>query len=259
MNKQYSFLSGLPRTGSTLLSSIISQNPKIHAEGISNISELLWSVFAASVNEKYDSWNENILVGQKQESIRRVIRAIPDAYYQDVSKPFILDKNRSWIFPQNLFTIKTFITNNPKVVVLIRPLEEVAASFIHLQRKNGWQEENIFRDIVDDDGPVISHVPGISLARQYNQGEYLFVEYDDLVFETKKTLNLIYDFCEWPRYEHQLENIKRPFVQNDQYHNMNGLHDVRKNIEKQKYNIDLPEYILEKCRKLNPLVMGEII
>ena len=35
-------LSGLPRSGSTLLSSILSQNINIHAEGNSAICQLMW-------------------------------------------------------------------------------------------------------------------------------------------------------------------------------------------------------------------------
>ena len=37
-------LSGLPRTGSTLLSAILYQNPKIHAEGNSGLCQLMWDL-----------------------------------------------------------------------------------------------------------------------------------------------------------------------------------------------------------------------
>ena len=39
--QQFVCLSGLPRTGSTLLSAILSQNPLIHAEGNSAVSPLM--------------------------------------------------------------------------------------------------------------------------------------------------------------------------------------------------------------------------
>jgi len=257
MNKQYSFLAGLPRTGSTLLSSIISQNPKIHAEGTSHLCELLWNVFRGAANETQTGWEDHIICGNKQQSIRNILRSLPDLYYQDVNKSFILDKGRTWTYPGNLSILKTFIIDRPKIVVLVRPLEEVVASFVRIQRANRWGEENIFGNIFEENGPVMLHVNGVELARQHNQGEFLFIEYDDLVFDTNKTLKRIYDFCEWPNYEHQLHNIERPFIQRDECYNMIGLHDVRKTIEKQKYEVELPEEILQKCRSLNPLILGK--
>jgi len=42
IKKKFFFISGLPRTGSTLLSSILYQNPLIHAEGNSALCQLMW-------------------------------------------------------------------------------------------------------------------------------------------------------------------------------------------------------------------------
>ena len=39
--KEYYFISGLPRSGSTLLSSILRQNPKFHADISSSLEPIL--------------------------------------------------------------------------------------------------------------------------------------------------------------------------------------------------------------------------
>ena len=44
MDKQFFFLAGLPRTGSTLLANILLQNSDVHAEGSSVLCNLTWSV-----------------------------------------------------------------------------------------------------------------------------------------------------------------------------------------------------------------------
>lgn len=257
MNKQYSFLAGLPRSGSTLLSSIIAQNPKIHAEGLTHVCELLWRVFESSIKETRDGWQDHVIVGQKQEAIRRVLRAIPDLYYRDVSKPIILDKGRTWTYPDNLQILKMFVTNSPKIVVLVRPLEEVLSSIVRVARENKWSEDNIFKNMLEEDDPIMKLSDGVILARQQNQGEYLFIQYDELVFETEKTLKKIYDFFGWSQFQHNLKHIERPFIQYDQAYNLIGLHDVRKTIEKQKYHVELPGHVLKKCHRMNPLILGK--
>jgi sulfotransferase len=258
MNKQFSFLSGLPRTGSTLLSSILSQNPNIHTEGISQVCNLLWNIVTSSANENLNDWHVDILISNRQRSIKKIIEEIPKIYYYDVNKPLILDNNRNWILPGNVQVIKNYMTSSPKIIVLVRPVDEIVSSFVHIRKKNGWKEESLFEGLLEDNThPITIPLGGILWAKENNQGEYLFVHYDDIVFNTKKTLEKIYDFCEWPKYEHQLDNINRPFIQNDEVYNLKGLHDVRRNVEKQKYHIDLPKDIIKKCRYLNSLLFED--
>ena len=40
--KTYHFLAGLPRSGNTLLSSILNQNPLIHSSPLSPINQIMW-------------------------------------------------------------------------------------------------------------------------------------------------------------------------------------------------------------------------
>jgi len=47
---QFVCLSGLPRSGSTLLSAILSQNPLIHAEGNSAVCQLMWDMQMSCFN-----------------------------------------------------------------------------------------------------------------------------------------------------------------------------------------------------------------
>lgn len=257
MNKQFSFLSGLPRTGSTLLCSILSQNPKIHAEGHSHVCEMIRQVYYGSRNDRLDNWKEYILVSQKQKSIEDVLRMVPYVYYADVNKSIIIDKDRNWTLPDNLDLIKLYVEKNPKIIVLVRPVEEIISSTINLRLKNNFQEDSLYDNILTHNDPTLSSIDGVIWAKENNTGEFLFIHYDDLVFDTKKTIKKIYDFCEWSTYEHDLGNIIRPFEQNDEVYGLMGLHDVRKTVYKQKYHIDLPKNILKKCRYFNSLIFED--
>ncbi len=55
--KNFYFISGLPRTGSTLLSSILYQNPLIHTEGNSALCQLMWDImFLVFIIQKNNYW-----------------------------------------------------------------------------------------------------------------------------------------------------------------------------------------------------------
>jgi sulfotransferase len=258
MNKQFSFLSGLPRTGSTLLCSLLSQNPNLHTEGLSQVCNLIWQTHIGCANTSLNGWNEDILVSNRQHTIYNIIKAIPNLYYADVNKQFIFDKCRTWTLPNNVALIKQYITDKPKIVVLVRPVDEIVSSFVRIRIKNNWDENMLYNGLlVDGDNPIMIPLEAALLAKNNNHGEFLFVQYDEIVFDTKKTLEKIYDFCGWPKYQHNLENIIRPFVQYDEVYNLTGLHDVRKTVEKQKYHIDLPKDIMKKCRYLNSLLFED--
>lgn len=258
MNKQFYFLSGLPRTGSTLLSSILAQNPNIHAEGYSHVCELMWQSFSCSLNDEKNNWGNEIVEAEREETIRYILKNIPNLYYSNINKSLIVDKSRNWTLPANLNLIKNFITDKPKIIVLVRPIEEIVASFVHLRKKNNWSQDSLFNDLLTaGTNPIMWPLEGAIWAKENNHGEFLFISYDELVFKTNTILTKIYDFCGWQKFEHNLQNINRPFVQKDEVWNLIGLHDVRQNIEKQKYQVNLPKNVLKKCYYLNSLLFED--
>ena len=128
------FLSGLPRTGSTLLSSILSQNPEIYAGGNSAVCQLMWDMqVSCEVNAR-----EQLMANYKTNTQDDLVRAIPAIYYKDVNQTYIFDKCRSWTMPANLQMIRRYITDKPKILVLTRPIDEIVESFVKLRKANGW-------------------------------------------------------------------------------------------------------------------------
>ena len=78
MIKQFVGLSGLPRTGSTLLSAILSQNPEIHAEGNSAVCQLMWDMQQSVVNSEQ-------LKANNKDLLDALVKTIPHTYYADVA------------------------------------------------------------------------------------------------------------------------------------------------------------------------------
>ena len=77
---QFVCLSGMPRSGSTLLSSILSQNPIIHAEGNSAVCQLMWDMHISCTKHV----DEQIGATNREYTIRDLVVQIPNTYYKNV-------------------------------------------------------------------------------------------------------------------------------------------------------------------------------
>ena len=88
--KDYFFITGLPRTGSTLLTSLLSQNPNIHAAGNSPVSQMMYDMHV-SVTENCDEQFEALGL-DGSEYVSNII----DRFYSKTKSKYIFDKSRSW-------------------------------------------------------------------------------------------------------------------------------------------------------------------
>lgn len=223
-------LSGLPRTGSTLLSALLSQNPEIHAEGNSAVCQLMWDMQTSCQTAA----SEQLAANGRSATQDALVAAIPAIYYQNVTATHIVDKCRSWTLPANMDMLRRYIPNRPRVIVLTRPIDEIVASFVALRRANGWQGDPEM-GLLDEGGePIMRSLDGVESAKASGSDEFLFVEYADLVDSTREVLAAIYDFCEWEPFAHDLDRVVNPQPENDSVYGLLGMHDVRPTIGRRK-------------------------
>ena len=93
IRKKYCFISGLPRSGSTLLANILAQNPRFHASATSGILDVMFGV-----RNHWDQLAQFQAMTDRaacEAAKRRVLRAILEAYYADDPRPVVFDKSRS--------------------------------------------------------------------------------------------------------------------------------------------------------------------
>ena len=247
MKKQYIGLSGLPRSGSTLLSCILSQNPDIHAEGNSAVCQLMWDAQCSVLGTA----NQQLIASDKLDIGIELIKNIPNIYYKDVTASTVIDKCRSWTLPDNMAILNKYFEHKPKVLVLERPFIEIVKSFVALRQANNYQgnpEEGLLDDWSE---PIMRSYEGIKWAKANNNGEFLFLQYNDLINNTKSSINTIYEFCELESFEHNFNNIVNKHPENDKVYGMIGQHDVRPIISKRKLDVRLSDEIIKKCKSLD--------
>ncbi len=246
MNKTFYFLSGLPRSGSTLLAGILGQDPLIHASGTSGILGVL-----ANLRNFWPDVAEFSALDPAVSKTRKlsVMRAVLDGFYADVEKPIIFDKNRGWL--QHLEMVETILEKRPKVIVTVRNVCDVLASCERLWRKRkadnlmteqekanqiGFQSlDGRCRAMMAPDGLVGSSANLIvdAVVRGWRDRLH-FVEYDNLCSRPKETMDGIYEFLEMEPIAYDFKNVKQSAFENDTPYGWGDLHGIRPVVDRQE-------------------------
>ena len=193
-------------------------------------------------SEQIKASNKNVLDA--------LVKPIPHTYYADVTKPIVVDKCRSWTLPANVEILNRYFDSTPKVIVLVRPLVEIVASFMALRKANGWT--NLEEGLLDDGSePIMRSLAGVEWARKNNNGEFLFLTYDELVDDTQVSLDRIYEHYGWQPFAHNLDNIVNRYKENDAVYKLKGQHDIRPQISRRTVDIDLSDELIKKCNRFD--------
>jgi sulfotransferase len=90
MQRKIHFISGLPRSGSTLLAAILRQNPSFHATMSTPLCELVGALL-----QRMSLSDTALFVSDAQRS--RILRGAVAAYYDDLPPERVaFDTNRGW-------------------------------------------------------------------------------------------------------------------------------------------------------------------
>lgn len=122
----YHFISGLPRSGSTLLASILNQNPACSASIMSPVGRVVTEALQSMSNNEAESFITN-------DQRRNVINGIVEAYYAGDFHSVIFDNNRRWTANAALLAE---VFPESKIVCCLRAPPAIVDSFERLFQKN---------------------------------------------------------------------------------------------------------------------------
>jgi len=262
--KTYYFMAGLPRSGSTMLSAILNQNPDIYSGPSSPIIGLMVNL------ENYMANDELFLAYPKIDQAKQIISSAISHYYSDINKPIIIDKNRAWV--NKLEYIENYFDIQAKVLCPVRSIDEVLTSFISMHRRNPYEingkinfmDEMLVKNnmsLTDDNRcELLASANGI-LGQSYTglkdavlkgyEKQLHFIEYDDLINNPKETMEKIYQFLEIPYFEHDFNNLINLHQEDDaKIYGISDMHSVRKELKSTSLNPEevLSEYMLNQCK-----------
>lgn len=238
LDKTYYFVSGLPRSGSTLLCNILAQNPRFHTTSTSGVMDVIFGV--------RNSWDHHIEFRANPNAAAklRVMRGILDSFYADIERPVVFDKCRGWL--SLIEMAEEIVGHKVKILVPVRDMRDVLASFEKIWRDNAKDSQS--KDEVENymdfqtiqgrtevrlrpDQPVgLAYNRLIDAVQRGYADRLLLVDFDDLTHEPKRTMDKIYDFLGEERFEHDFDNVEQVTWENDEVHGLKGLHDIRSKV-----------------------------
>lgn len=253
------FISGLPRSGSTLLSAILTQNPNFHA----SISSPLAAIF----NNAWNTMGNNEASDFITDVMRKeILIGIVQNYYGQNDTCFTgwkFDTSRIW-------TARTHILFNlfqkAKMICCVRNVAWVLDSLEQIYRKqwikptklfNAQNSQTVFErcnQMVAATGMVGSAYNALREAcfSEFNQ-RLILVDYDRLVADPEFTMKQIYNHLEIPYFEkHQFNDVEfgsnewEPIYNFDERLNANGLHKVSGRVQKRERQTILPPEIWQQ-------------
>jgi sulfotransferase len=207
------FISGLPRSGSTLLSALLRQNPRFCA----NMTSPVGSLLTALLRQMSQDNETSVFINDEQRA--DILRSVFSAYYRkQAAEQVVFDTNRLWC---SKLPVLSLLYPDAKVICCVRHVPWIVDSIERLIRRNALEPSKIFN--FDPAGTVYSRAEGLGsgngmIGFAYNSlreafyGEQssrlILVTYETLTREPQKALSAIYDFIGEPVFRHDFLNIE---------------------------------------------------
>ena len=246
------FISGLPRSGSTLLSGILKQNPDFYADIASPVEALTGNSI-----DLITSTENNLNITEDQR--KNLMYGVFYGYYKNIEKPVIFDSSRGWTKKTNFLKALFPYT---KILCPVRDIVSILNSFELIASKNPFHtttltahKDNVFArcdGMMDRNGGIVA-APWILLREGYamNPEMIMLIDYENLCKTPEKTMREVYEFLEKPYYAHDFDNVEYSNENFDKACNLKDLHTVKKKVEYNPPRCILPPEIVKKYTEMN--------
>ena len=259
-------MAGLPRAGSTLLSTLLNQNPNLYSGPSSPVLGAMYTTHEHFLtNELYTGF-------PKPDSVNKIIGSLIDDWYYDVKEPIVIDKNRAWT--ARVPFIEGYIQQEAKIIVPVRRVDEILTSILTMIHRNPFEEgqprinfvdeilvknnipindENRCTHLLNGGGIVWESLNALMMGlEEGHKDKFHYVDYNDLVNDPQGELDKIYEFLGEESFEHTFENLTNIHREDDiATYGLSDMHEVRSELKKKSAHPDavLPPSIIELYNK----------
>jgi len=250
MKKQFFFLNGLPRAGNTLLSVLLNQNPKIRV----TTNSLLPDIVCLLDNLKNTTLFKNFPL---HKNLDNVIKNSFDNFYSNWDCDYVIDRG-PWGTIPNMNILKKIFNKDIRIIILRRPFLEVLASYVKAVKPDDIDSyvDNLFNN---KSGVLRANAFIFNNMNNQKNIKFHIVEYNNLVNDTKNTIDKIYNFLDIPKFQHNFNtlnqyNIDGNFYNDSIFGDDIDFHTIRTNkIEKENYHYKevLSQSIIDKYKDID--------
>ena len=249
-NKKLFFLVAQPRSGNTLFTSIINQNPEIACTPNSITLEIMKDLFLLKQTDVFQNYPDH-------KSLDNVLDVVYDNYYKDWPQPIIIDRGPV-MTEGNLYLMQKHFKRPFKCIVLLRDTVDVLASYMKWYTENpdafvnklANTDEEKLSIVMNKEGAVAKDLEAIKNSYNYKDMCH-YVKYDDLVSQPEQEIRKVYQFMNLPYFNHRFQDLQQVEVNGMKYDDTvlgKNMHNIRSTVEKvpNPYIDKIPERIRQK-------------
>jgi sulfotransferase len=230
------FISGLPRSGSTLLAALLRQNPRFHAGMTSPVGSMYMALEGAMSRRNETA----VFIDQQQR--QDVLKGLFESYYGSIHpEKVVFDTNRAWCAK---LPGLTRLFPEARIVCCVRNIAWIMDSVERLVRRNAFELSGMFG--FDPGGTVYTRVNQIARSEgmvgfaldALREGFFseqaprmILIEYQALSRHPGRTMERLYDFLGESYYPHDFDNVEYEAENFDLPLGAPGLHTVRRKVE----------------------------
>ena len=235
--KQVYFLSGLPRSGSTVLAAILNQNPSVYVTPTSPLLDQLIS------NQNIWHSLQTVKANPVPDQLTNITRKMIDGIWSHRKEPIILDKNRGW--GKNM-PASTILFEKPiKMIATTRDLPSIMASWLTLLHKNpnSYMRKNLADKYVEySDQNMMAEMwfnmvkdcmEALLQAKKDASDRLFLIPYDELVSNPQEVIEGVTHFLNLPAFNYDFNSIHNDTQDDDlAAWGLVGMHSIRSKLEK---------------------------
>ncbi len=251
-NKKIFFLAGFPRSGNTLLTSILNQNHDICCTPNSITLEIMKDLFLLKSTDVFLNYPD-------EQSLNNIMDEVYNLYYKHWNYKYIIDRGPAGTI-SNLSVLKKHFKKEIKVIFLVRPILEVLASWITWANKT---PDNYLKKIATNptdachwlmkkEGQITKELLCMhNLLKAENKHMVHFIDYKEIVRKPHQTIKGFYKFLDIPTFKHRFVDLDQVVVNGLGYDDSmlgKDLHTIKtKKLIKTKTNVNiLPKEIIKQ-------------
>lgn len=254
---KFHFISGLPRSGSTLLAAILRQNPAFHANISSPVGAMVTALLQQfSAGSEYATQVSNL---QRQALLQGLFYSY---YTEQQDKQLVFDTNRLWC--ARLPLLQTLFPQS-KVIACVRNVAWIMDSIERLYVADPFENSRLFND-ENERSTVYSRTDTLAMTNRMvgyawtalkeayyspHAKSVLLIDYQLLTEAPEKVMKLVYQFIDEPWYEHDFNNLEFDTPEFDQNLGLSGLHKIRSKVAVAARQTILPPDVFDRFSQMN--------
>jgi sulfotransferase len=252
MRTSVHFISGLPRSGSTLLAGILRQNPRFHADMTGPVAQM-----CSAVHQTVAGTGEfSVLFDEPRRA--QMLRGVFDTYYQAIpTEHVVFDTNRSWTAKAAL--VGTLYPKS-RIICCVREIGWVLDSLERIRLKHPLSLSRLYPSGIAES--IYARVDALMNGEKGLVGlawatlreawfsesahRLIVIPYEILVQRPEKTIRRLYAALDEPFFQHDFANIEYEAPDYDSHLGTPGLHTVRRQVAQQDRQPVIPPDLFTK-------------